>query len=129
MAEAFDKHVDYFNIRTVIARFEELESLKENRDDAKTAYEEEHADVAHASHGDGDPTGELNERLEKALEALKDVQDNFTPEEEEEYLILLSFLEEVKGRGGGRTMARRLVSCHVPSCGSFCRGDGGIGEG
>ena len=55
MAEPFNKYADYFDIRAVIARFEELESMKE----------------------DGD------------------IDDD----DSEEYLILLSFLEEVKGRG------------------------------
>lgn len=59
MADTFDKHADQFDIRDVIARFEELEDLKDT----------------------GAP-------------------DDFTAEEHEEFLILLSFLEEVKGYGG-----------------------------
>ena len=68
MAESFDKYADYFDIRTVIERFEELESERESF-------------------------------TEDGISSIYEWADKF-PNDAEEYLILLSFLEEVKGRGG-----------------------------
>lgn len=67
MAESFDKYADYFDIRTVIERFEELESERESF-------------------------------TEDGISSIYEWADKF-PNDAEEYLILLSFLEEVKGRG------------------------------
>lgn len=79
--------------RDLIARFEELES---EREDLQTEFDDADADVTLASHGGGDVSGELVEARDNAEKALAE----WDADNGEEFKAIESFLDEMKGYGG-----------------------------
>lgn len=88
-----DNTADTLDICDIIERIEEL---REERDSLKEEEAEAQTDVTFTSHGDGDVTGELAERLEKAKAELAAWEEV----EAEELAALESFVDEMKGYGG-----------------------------
>jgi hypothetical protein len=80
---------DVIDIRSVIERFEELESKREALDTAQEALTELLADPSHTQ-GDLDAARELREGAE----------DDFGGDEQEEFAALKSLLEDLEGNGG-----------------------------
>lgn len=89
-----DNSVDVLDIRDLINRIEELRADRANLSDE---VEEAQTDMTFASHGDGDTTGELTERLNVATAALAAWNAG---DEAEELRTLESFVEEMKDYGG-----------------------------
>lgn len=84
---------DMIDVRDVIARFEELESAREDLDNART---DAATDLELAKQGDGDATGELTSALDATTETLAE----FDRDDGEEFRLLGALLENLKGYGG-----------------------------
>lgn len=97
---------DIIDSRDLYTRQCELEALEGALDDAQEEYEDAQTDVTLASHGDGDTTGELTERLNAALEALKEAQDEFAEPEKDELKMLRSLENEIDDYMHGTTLIR-----------------------
>lgn len=94
MTDTIEPTADIIDIRDVTARFEELES---EREDLENAYEEATTDLNLAAQGDGDTTGELETKSAGASTALNDWNNS---EEGAEFKTLGDLLDSLKGYGG-----------------------------